>query len=59
MNNIMFILYYIKLYIDRLLIYDFSGTIYLHGSFKNIIMLLFYRFVSYFTLAQVGTEKIY
>ena len=32
---------------------------YLHESFKNIIILLFYQFVSYFTLIQVGTDEIY
>ena len=47
------------MYINKLLIYDFNETIYLHRSLKNIIILLFYRFVSYFTPAQVGTDEIY
>ena len=55
----MFSLYLYKIYRDRLAIYDFNGTIYLHESFKNIIILLFYRFVSYFTPVQVGTDEIY
>ena len=59
MNNIKFICTYIKLYIDRLLICDFNGTIYLHESFTNIIILLFYRFMLYFILSQVETDKIY
>ena len=53
----MFSLYlYKNIYIDRLLIYDFSGTIYLH-KFLKIIILLFYRFVSYFELVQFEAKK--
>ena len=47
------------MYVYKLLIYNFNGTIYLHRIFKKFIILLFYRFVSNFEPVQVGTGKIY
>ena len=47
------------MYTYKLLIYNFNRTIYLHRIFLKNIILLFYRFVSNFEPAQVGTGEIY
>jgi len=51
--NIFFFSFY------ELLIYDFIGTENYKGISQKIIILLFYRVFQFFTLAQVGTGKIY
>lgn len=44
-KNIQYIIY---IYINKLLIYVYIGTIYLHNIFQNFIILLSYRIMLYF-----------
>ena len=44
--------------IYKLLIYNFSETIYLYRSLKKNTILLFYQFVSNFKPVQIGTDEI-
>jgi len=43
----------------ELLIYDFLGTEKYKEISQKIIILLFYRIIQFFTLAQIGTGQIY